>query len=193
MNSPSPLEQHAIAHWGAPDATAWRLDPSQRSSGDPAPAVSIYRYGPTATRPWWTLASQGMSNAALPGGPGRRAELLAYVHEPEAWLGELMLQLAALPWRHQVALDWGHTISNGGPVAPLPCELTAVLMAPPHFEEESFTTLRVEDEPVRYLFLVPLTGAEAHHQAEHGLEALEEVFHEKSLDYVIRPGRKSLV
>jgi hypothetical protein len=149
--------------------------------------VRILKYPPTAHRAFWTYATCGMSLM------DEEDELECFVYSPSESDETLVGLLTMLAYYHQCkSRFWhGHTVDFGLPwIDQSLCDHGVLLL--PYLDDEDFEYLKGEDLNVRFLWLLPITGAEREYKVNHGLEALELLFEEKRMNY-IDPKRECIV
>ena len=124
--------------------------------------IDVFVHGPRRGLPGFsTLVSSGMSDTRMPAPrdadvPITRAELVLYARRPAAEHAELLRALASLPARTGAWFGLYHVVA---------LDERLFLLAPPPIGD------RVEspfDEPLVFLWPIPLTESEALFLAEHG-------------------------
>lgn len=141
-----------------------------------ATRIEIYGIPPKKDdRHNWTLITSGMSDIpqTLPDGSRHRTELFMYVKEPRDWMFDVLVRLARYPFEHGTYLHWGHTVDNGGSVTREPSQLTAFAFWPPDLEVNFMDELALDEDPVRFLWCIPITEAERAYAERYGGLALE--------------------
>ena len=133
------------------------------------PHIDVFQYPPQGKRTWWTLITGGMGDQRqeLPDNTWYRAELLMYVHEPKPWMLNVLEGVARCPFENNTFFHWWHTIPNGMPMTAEPSLLTAFYLMPPCKEAPEFDQLTLEGDPVRFLWVVPITEAELAFAYQH--------------------------
>lgn len=99
--------------------------------------------------------------------------------------------LTAVAHYHRTGRKLGlaHSVNFGRPWLPdATCSFGVVSL--PYLSGRDLEHL--DDPPVRFLWLVPVTDAEVEYKKQHGLGALEDVFEREELNYT-DPMRESLV
>ena len=201
--------------------TAWRtevlghleefLGPAGESFGG-GDGVELRAFGPSHARPWITVATVGMSEVPITGTSKERArqELLVYLPPdweitgagPERpadwWPMQLLRDLVDLRRREQVAFKTGecHTVETPPrPLAPGTVLTTALLNRPGREEREhpEFADLEIDAKPVRFLWVIPITTAEANLVTTKSYDALLDLMAERRLPYEINAGRACMV
>ncbi|MEM7249323.1 MAG: suppressor of fused domain protein [Acidobacteriota bacterium] len=154
-------------------------------------------------RDFTTLLSSGLSDKPMPVPDdfleqGRRIELVLYLSgPPRATHVALLRWVAAALDEPGTWLGPGHSLPHGDPPSPLfpkSC-LDTVLLCPPVLEPDLRLPqeLSVEGEPVRLLWLLCLSPAEAELKLQKGLPELFALLDEHQLPIVLDEGRASLV
>ena len=168
-----------------------------------APHVDVYVYEPGHEgRDFYTLATGGMSDLPMtvPDGVGpehRRSEIIFYCREPEDTFIEWLRFLAHFPHNNQTWLGEGHTMPNGQPPQPIypgsaldTMLLMDTIVSP---DDTLGERLRIDGDPVRFLWLVPITTPECDLKLAKGMEALLDVFDRREHPVVFDPTRRSYV
>ncbi|MCG6155072.1 suppressor of fused domain protein [Rubinisphaera margarita] len=161
--------------------------------------IDIYQFEPTEERPYWTLITGGMSDqrqiqpedCAEHMSP--RSEIMMYVTEPKPWMFDVLKGLAEMPFDHDTFLHWWHTVPNGKPMTAEPSELTSYFFVPPYFEAVEFGDLKIEDDLVDVLLLIPITDSERAYARQHGSQAFEKLIEKVDLSPVVDESRTSIV
>jgi len=109
-------------------------------------------------------------------------------HGPRPELVELLTIIAHFH-RTGSRLGLGHTVNFGRPWLP-GSSCSHGLVSLPYLDGPDLEWL--QDPRIRFLWLIPITGAELELKKTHGLEALEERFEAKQFDY-LDPRRASVV
>ena len=184
-----PLEQilgHYRRNWVGEYA---RLDPPRTHAWKPIEGLSVLEFPPTADRPMWSYATVGMSRMAE---EGEAHGLELHLHAPAQDEAHVEL-LSAIAHYHLTGrpLGLGHTVNFGRPWLP---EATCGygLLSLPYLHGPDLEWLRTATSATRFLWLIPITGAERHYKSESGLEALEQRFDAGPFDY-LDPRRPSTV
>ena len=160
--------------------------------------IDIYQFAPNADRPFWILATGGMSDLRQPipedhEGPAPRAEIFMYADEPSNWMFNVLKGLAEMPFDYDVYLHWFHTVPNGQPMTAEPSNLTSFFFLPPYFERHELSDLKIDGDGVDFLWMIPITEKEREYAMEKGSQALEEVFEKAGLETILDLSRDSLV
>ena len=110
-------------------------------------------------------------------------ELHVVVYPDKAIEREIAEVLAMVAYfhRHVAPLNWGHTVNLGKSWAGNSA-CTHGLISLPYLDGETLEW--ANDKSIRFLWLLPITEAERQFKVENGLEALETIFEEKSINYL---------
>jgi hypothetical protein len=186
-------EEHYIRHLGP------LTEPAARSSFGQGRRLFVYQFKPHANREHWTLITGGMSDYQQPLPPGTpeyvspRTEIMMYVREPKQWMFDVLMGLAEIPFREQTHLHWWHTVPNGMPMTPQPSLLTNFFLIPPFCESVDFDSLRIDDQRVQFLVVLPITDEELEFKLKQGATALLKIFEDKDFDCIVKEERQSYV
>ncbi len=147
---------------------------------EPVRAIKILEFPPTALRNMWTYATCGMSSP-LDQNP---IELHLFSNSKEPAHVELLTVIAHY---HRTGAELGlnHTVNFGRPWYPdSACEHGLISL--PYLDGPNLEMCPVtaQDYIVKCLWLIPITSAEAAFAKSSGLDALEEAFEERGLDYL---------
>jgi hypothetical protein len=191
--------------WLGPDEFVYRENVPRK----PHIHIHVISPKPEEGRDYTTLVTDGMSDLRMeiPGNVNDavpRAEIIAYLRdfegrpdeeEPPVFVKYLFF-LATFPFNFGTWLDWYHTIPNGDPPRPIieGSNLTTAFFLPPIAEPEGFRNgLRLEDDPVRFLWLTFITEAESRLKREQGAETLVEAMRKAGYPPWVDFDRDSLV
>jgi hypothetical protein len=150
----------------------------------------------------YALVTGGMSNLemSLPAraqDAARRVELIFYCDEPRAEYISTLRWIAHFPHNAKSWLGHGHTMPNGNPPAPFwgSAELDTLLFMPPIVSKDQTlpAELKLNGEPVHFLWVVPLTTAECNFKLAKGFDAILDLFDKHRHPHVFDPSRKSYV
>jgi hypothetical protein len=171
---------HLLARLG-PGGKYWDV------SGGKQPLVGVSERPPTAQRPYTVLSTVGMSCQRMPAieltgegaGGQARIELALATTLPSAEAARIFLWLAQYPWREMTWLGAGHSVPwyheaatfplRGGHEAILLLDEPGRLLGP---EVPSLGGFAVSDAPVRWLWIVPISGRERLLAADRGSGSL---------------------
>ncbi len=127
----------------------------------------------------------------------RRVELIFYCAEPREEYMSTLRWVAHFPHDSKSWLGYGHTMPNGDPPAPFwgSSDLDTLLFMPPIVTKDQTLpeVLRLSGEPVRFLWVVPLTTAECNFKLKKGFDAILDLFQQHQHPHVFDPHRKSYV
>jgi hypothetical protein len=136
-------------------------------------------FAPSRERRLWTYATAGMSQREERGLPAMELHLMCQTpNESDVEL------LTAIAHYHLTGrpLGWGHTVSFGRPWRP-GSRCTYGLISLPYLDGPELEWFGPEGTPPRFLWLVPITGAERNLVIESGVEALESRFDGWDMQY----------
>ncbi len=176
--------------------------------------VDIHVVRPTATRPYFTLLTSGMSDLDMSMPKGLEDLALAEVclclprewplgmdefgwREPGYfWPLALLKNAAKYPHINQTWFSWGHTIGNVERPEPLGSgtHFTGVMLLNPATFPEGADTLKTDDgRTIHYLALIPVFEQEMRFKQKFGSDALEEKLIEADITELLDPKRLSVV
>ncbi len=164
------------------------------------PHIDVYIHPPTDKRPFYTLASGGMSDLPMQIPPHvdrsyARREIILYCETPEEDYINMVRYFARFPFRYSTWLGHGHTIPNGDPPAPIfeDSAMVAVILLATivHPDNQLATYVTFEGDPVEFLWPVPITQAEVSYKLEHGTNSLLDKFDQYNHPIVLRRTRQS--
>lgn len=189
MDSLTVRERHYTKEFGP------LTEPILHSTDEKPLHIDVYQFPPSDRRPYWTLITGGMSDKRqnvpgdAPGFVSPRTEILLYAREPKDWMFHVLKCLAEMPFTQDTFLHWWHSVPNGMPMTPQRSHLTNFLFLPPYLEPESLDALRIDEEKVDVLWLVPITDSEFDYAVQRGPRELEAKLREKGLDPAIDENR----
>jgi hypothetical protein len=171
------------------------------------PHIDVYVYPPRESNNYYTLVTGGMSDLPMntPAGsrateerPPRRVELVFYCTEPRREYLDTLRQMAHFPHAYHTWIGSGHTIPNGNPPAAFwdsSPELDTVLFMSSIVRQHRIplNRLTLGEDPVEFLWVVPLTRAECEFKLEKGFNALLNLFQQYRHPHVFDSERKSYV
>ncbi|MDO5090708.1 MAG: suppressor of fused domain protein [Cardiobacteriaceae bacterium] len=176
--------------------------------------IDIHMIPPSTERPWYTLATIGMSDLPMhvPAFDGNqrytRAELLIYLppdwplkqedfdNEDNYWPLRWLKILARLPHEYETWLGEGHTIPNGDPPEPIAnTPFSGFLLLPPLLSqpEEAYTLQTTDGEIIRFYCVIPLYTEEMDYKLEHGVSELLGHFDTDVMDEIVDIHRPCMV
>jgi hypothetical protein len=180
----TPIIQHYATTWGSNyRVRRWPKGPVE-DLGD----FRVVEFRVPAL-PGSVYATDGMRRAAAAGGE-YGLELCLTVAAPDAGHVELLTAIAHFHLTGE-ALDLGHTIRFGRPLAP-GSRLTHGFISLPYLWGPTLEQFSEDCRPTRVLWLVPITEAERLFLMENGVDALEEELEARNFNY-LDPHRPSVV
>ena len=165
-------------------------------------------HSPTEERPFFTVATMGVSDAGLnvPNGAEeyRHIELLCYLPlgwnvdfantgEESWWPGRLLKQLGRFVHEYRTFFAPGHTIPNPGGPYTAGSVLETALLVPPFLDDEAFHVLEDSGKECRFLAVWPITSAECQLKLERGTGDLLDILEKAGVSPVIDPYRNCAV
>jgi hypothetical protein len=154
--------------------------------GSLVPGFHVIVLEPGPKTACWTYISVG---CGVVGDGSSRLELVAMSGEEEPILVE---RLAMVTHYHaRETLGVGHSLPVGEPWTP-GSTLEHLLVSLPYPFGEDLELMTDGDEHVHFLWLLPITAAEREYKNREGLEALEELFDQRGIEYS-DPNRRSVV
>ncbi len=167
------------------------------------PHVDVYTFRRSIdNQEIYTLATGGMSDLpmTLPREATvepKRVELIFYCSEPKEEYIKTLRWLAHFPHTYKTWVGSGHTIPNGNPPEPFwgsDCLDTILFLEPIVRRDQTLADkLKLADDPVSFLWVVPLSTPECNLKLEKGLGAILNLFTQHRHPYVFDPARKSYV
>lgn len=172
------------------------------------PHIDVYTFKRTfksggADQVVYSLVTGGMSDLEMtlprraPKDIPRRVELIFYCAEPREEYIATLRWVAHFPHNAKSFLGYGHTMPNGNPPEPFwgSADLDTLLFMPPIVTKDQTlpSELRLEGEPVHFLWVVPLTTAECNYKLEKGFDAILDLFEQHQHPHVFDPNRRSYV
>jgi hypothetical protein len=177
----------------------------RRDAPRAAPPIDVYVFEPGEDdfgnkRDFYTLATSGMSDAAMPVPDGlpRRAELLLYVQKPADEHVEVLQWLARLPHAQQGTwFGGGTTMTNGQPPQPIfeGGEANCYLFLFPVVGKDSelHSRLVLDGDPTVALWVVPITHPECQFILDNSLKDFLNVLDKKKHPFLLNEKRRSYV
>ena len=167
------------------------------------PHVDVFTYiRQDQGRDFYTLITGGMSDLemTLPveaKGAARRVELIFYCWEAKEEYLKTIQWLAHFPHDFKTWIGPGHTLPTENIPAPLwgSPVLNMILFIPTILKSDATMSdeLTLADEPVDFLWVVPLTTPECNLKLEKGSKAIFDLFNLHHHPFVFDPNRKSYV
>lgn len=165
---------HYVRAWGKhPRERHWDKGPVEQLPG----GFRVLEFVPGRGREMWTYATCGMSEV----GSGDVVELHLFSPVQADELVELLTVVAHFH-NFGARLDLGHTVSFGRPWLD-GSKCTFGLISLPYLDGPDLEILHTQGIDGRCLWLVPVTSVEVEFKKRCGLEALEELFEERSFNY----------
>lgn len=169
---------------GNPEDFTWTLGPI----GDRIPDFRVLRYAPSNRAEPWAYATVGAWEATPDDAHGLEFVLLSPTESAQHV--ELLAMVTNFHADPRYRLSVGRTINIGRPWLPR-SEADHLLVSLPYPYGPEFETCVVGERHIRYLWLVPITGAEARLVHERGLETLEQRLESRGVD-IVDPRRRSV-
>lgn len=167
-------------------------------------------HSPTEERPFFTIATMGVSDAGLNVPEGaeefRHIELLCYLpvgwdvdfanvtdSDESWWPGRLLKQLGRFAHEYRTFFAPGHTIPS--PIGPYTAGsvLETALLVPPFLDVEEFHQFEARGKSCRFLAVWPITAAECQLKLERGTGDLLDMLEKAGVTPVIDPWRSCAV
>jgi len=168
--------------------------------------IDLSLHAPTSGRPYFTLATLGVSDRPLSVPHGaeawRQLELVAYLpqhwrfdDEAARWPLRLLRKLGRFAHEYATFFAPGHTVPNGNPIRPFVpgSQLDTALLIEASYEDPRFTQALLMGRAPSFLNVVPITSAECELKLEHGVDALLRLAAQQHLTPVIDARRRCLV
>lgn len=144
------------------------------------PDFTVLEFPPHADRTMWTYATCCMSH------PSQTSPIELHIFSPyqSESLIELLTVIAHYHANHE-PLDVGHTVNFGRPWLDS-SECKYGLISLPYLDGPNLEKFQPGEpsEPVRCLWLIPITHRERDYKAKFGLTALEEAFEKAGFNYL---------
>lgn len=176
-----------------PGERYWSVD------GDQLPRVGLIEHPPSAQRPFGVLSTVGMSCQRMPlrrqyaGPESERIEIAVATSRTYEPAVDLFTWLGRYPWRWRTRLGAGHYLAWDTTLGRFPLgdgwegllmlADPGVLLGPAVPDLSGFT---VGGDPVRWLWLVPLTRGECTIAAEQGTDILADELRLSGRDWITR-------
>lgn len=129
---------------------------------------------------------------ALP--PDWPLDEMAFKEESNYWPVRWLKMLGRLPHEYKTWIGWGHTIPNGDPPEPIAdTQFSGFMLAPPYFFPPEFFRLTAKSgDIITFYMVVPLYSEEMELKLNRGADALEDLFGQHDIDFVVDPGRPNV-
>lgn len=182
MKTINSIKKHYLFNWGEFTEHDFHIGPIH----DLLPEFRVLKFKPDVKRNYWIYATCGMSiNGTKP-----CLELFIFAPTENDFLIELLVAVAYYHVSGHV-LGLGHTVNFGCPwYDGSKCDYGLISL--PYLDGPSLEWLKTDLKDIQFLWLIPITKEEVEYKKNNGLEALECLFEENSLDY-INPFRESTV
>jgi len=178
------LEQHYQNYFGQAGRKKV-LDKGPREKSHPD--FYVLEIAPNKRHGVFTYCTVGMSADRI---DDNLIELFAFSPKIDAELVELMTYCASYH-RTGLPLNIHHTVNIGQSwLDNSVCDHGFISL--PYLDGQDLELFNFEGNEIHCYWLIPITKEERDYKVENGCEALEQLFEEKSLDY-INPNRKCLV
>lgn len=153
-----------------------------------APHIDVLRFPPTAERPFWAYATNGMSDFAqvLPDGTSFRSELTCFTRAEDSLWADLLVTLGTFPFRCNTFLHLHHTVPFPDGVGDhrFPCTLTI-----PPFLAPGLFDARFLGGPLLVISVIRITAQERDYAVAHSSRALVDALPD-ALDTWLVDGRR---
>ena len=181
------LRAHLRAQWphSAIDSFFWDAGPIDEA----LPDFRVWRITPAEASDAWIYVSEGAW--AVETAADYRIEFLLMAPEESPIHVETLAMVAHFHADTRHRLDAGYTMNIGRGWTET-ATLTHLLVSVPYPIGPSFEFCKADSLTVRYLWLLPVTESEVQYRHREGLEALEALFDEKSIE-TLDPVRESVV
>jgi len=150
------------------------------------PELAVVRVAPAASGGPWLLASAGASDPPMDDGYG--IEFLLLAPSPDKLATRLVAMVANLHADPRYPMSLGQVLEIGAPWLP-GATADHLLVTLPTFFDPELEWLSDRERNVRFIWLVPITGAEARLARERGYVALQEKLGAEQIDVsaLVRP------
>lgn len=172
--------------------------------------IDVHMIEPAPERPYWTLATTGMSDLPMTVPPGAeafsRAELLLFLPpvwkiptgDDDRWYWPIreLKKMARLPHEYASWLGMGHTVPNGDPPTPFRPETRLCgwwLLPPLGVPPEAWQVETASEERVHLWVLNALHADEMELKLASGSDALIDRFDAANVAQVLDPARPSVI
>lgn len=177
------LRQHYESYYGLSGRPcSWQKGPREKLHPD----FFILEIPPNDKHPFWAYCTVGMS---LDQSAESRLELVLYSPYQDDSQVELLTACASYH-RNILPLDLHHTVNFGRPWLAASI-LDHGFISLPYLDGEALEIYDWENRELHCYWLIPITEQERDFKISHGCEALEQLFEDRSLDY-LNPHRSSL-
>ncbi|TKG87413.1 suppressor of fused domain protein [Puteibacter caeruleilacunae] len=174
IKNKSLISRHYESIWGSNCSFKyWDLGPMQELSKE----FCVQIFEPYGKRNYWIYATNGMSNK-----DDEKLEIHLFCKEPDDSHVEL-LTIVAYYHLNVANVGLNHTVNFGRPWLP-GSKCTYGLISLPYLDGPNLEYEKIDGDPVRFLWLVPITEAEKNYKVDHGIGALEGKFESKKFNYL---------
>ena len=150
------------------------------------PEFYILEFSPNQIHEFWIYCTIGMSADYS---EENLVELFIFSPRQEVTIAEL-LTITASYHRNVLPLNLHHTVNIGQPwLDNSKCGYGFISL--PYLDGEELEIAQIAEKTVNCYWLIPITEKERNYKIDHGVEALEQLFEEKQLDY-LNPERSDL-
>lgn len=180
------IKRHYYKIWHSePKIYLWNNGPIEKLNFD----FRVLEFSPTSRRNMWTYTTCCMSSSD----DQYPIELHIFSEHQDESIIELLTSIAYYS-KNTHPLNLWHTINFGRSWQDKSiCEYGLISL--PYLDGQALENLNIEpnrEKCVKFYWLIPITKQEVDYKKEYGIEALEQLFEQKSFDY-LDPGRKSVV
>ncbi len=167
-----------------------------------APHIDVYTVlpDPKNGRNYYTLITNGMSDLIMqvPTKDNKeisaKFELMFKAEKIEPWMYDLLISLAKMPFTYNSYFSYFHTLENGLQSLHKKSSLKHIILLPPLFENERFNKkLVIENIPVRFLLLFPITKEEMDYKLNAGSDKFIDLMDKKQPSLIFNINRKSMI
>lgn len=153
----------------------WKKGPQEKLHSE----FFILEFAPNHIHNFWIYCTVGMSADSLEENP---IELFVFAPRQDVALAEL-LTITASYHRNVLSLDLHHTVNIGQPwLDSSKCDHGFISL--PYMDVEELEIAQIGEKTVRCYWFIPITEQERDYKIKYGVDALEQLFEEKQLDYL---------
>ena len=169
------IKGHYTSIWKAePNIYLWESGPIEKLNFD----FRVLEFAPTDDRKMWTYATCCMSTVQ----DEYPIELHIFSSKKDTSLVELLFTVAYYHKMH-AKLNLHHTVNFGrswqaGSVC------CYGLISLPYLDGPDLQTLAIDDKTINFYWLIPITESELKYKKANGIEALEQEFEKKGINYL---------
>jgi hypothetical protein len=178
------IRGHIDQFWPSTKKTefSWKSSPISKN----LPNFSVCQIEPNSPDGEWVYITIGLSDVHSPN--NEHIELFILSPNKDATHTDTLAMVANFHADPKYGVYLGKTVNIGRPwMRKATCDYFLVSL--PYSVEPKFEWLRIENTATRFLWLLPITSAEARYADKFGLDALEKKFEEQGIEYLnpIRP------